>query len=110
MTSISNMKIGKKITLVLGGIILLLAGLSGLSLWGTHANEALAVTLVQRLTKARLAGAVEGDTSAITMNLARMILSGKRDSETVQHIARASQDTQRGVGTIQDAGGHPDQH
>jgi methyl-accepting chemotaxis protein len=87
MTSISNMKIGKKITLVLGVVMLLLAGLSGLSLWGTHANETLAVTLVQRLTKARLAGTVEGDTSAITMNLAKMILSGKRDKETVQHIA-----------------------
>jgi methyl-accepting chemotaxis protein len=81
------MKIGKKITLVLGGIILLLAGLSGLSLWGTHTNEALAVTLVQRLTKARLAGTVEGDTSAITMNLAKMILSGKRDNATVEHVA-----------------------
>ena len=87
MTTISNMKIGKKITLVLGGIVLLLAGLSGLSLWGTRANEALGVTLSQRLTKARLAGTVEGDTSAITMNLARMILSGKRDGGTVQHIA-----------------------
>ena len=34
MTSISNMKIGKKITLVLGVVMLLLAGLSRLSLWG----------------------------------------------------------------------------
>ena len=86
MTSISNMKIGKKITLVLGAIVVLLAGLSGLSLWGTHTNEELAVKLIQRLTKARLARAVEGDTSAITMNLAKMILSGKKDSETSQHI------------------------
>ena len=30
MTSISNMKIGKKIALVLGGIVLVLAGLSTL--------------------------------------------------------------------------------
>ena len=60
MTSISNMKIGKKITLVLGAIVLLLAGLSGLSLWGIRTNEKLAVTLVQRLTKARLAEQVSG--------------------------------------------------
>ena len=39
MTSISNMKIGKKIALVLGAIVLILAGLSGLSLWGISANQ-----------------------------------------------------------------------
>ena len=82
MTSISNMKIGKKIALVLGGVVLLLAGLSALSLWGIRTNEQAAMTLAQRLTKARLAGSIQGDTSAITMNLARMVLSGKRSSET----------------------------
>ena len=44
------------------------------------------MTLVQRLTKARLAGSVQGDTSAITMNLAKMVLSGKRSSETAERI------------------------
>jgi methyl-accepting chemotaxis protein len=39
MTSISNMKIGKKSALVLGGSSLLLAGLSALSLWGINTNE-----------------------------------------------------------------------
>ena len=86
MTSISNMKIGKKITLVLGVVMLLLAGLSAVSLWGIRTNEKAAITLAQRLTKARLAGSVQGDTSAITMNLARMVLSGKRSSENTDRI------------------------
>ncbi len=83
---ISNMKIGKKITLVLGVVMLLLAGLSAVSLWGIRTNEKAAITLAQRLTKARLAGSVQGDTSAITMNLAKMVLSGKRSSETAERI------------------------
>src|SRR5579863_2564554 len=86
MTSIANMKIGKKITVVLGGVILLLVGLSGLSLWGIRTNEKLAVTLVQRLTKARLARAVQAGTSAITMNMAKMVLAGKKSGEIVDHI------------------------
>ena len=86
MASISNIKIGKKITLVLGGITLMLAGLSALSLWGIRSNEKASLTLTQRLTKARLAGSVQGDTSAITMNLAKMVLSGKQDSETAARI------------------------
>ncbi len=60
MTSITNMKIGRKIGLVLGGVSILLAGLSALSLWGIHTNGQLAATLVQRLTKARLAQTVGG--------------------------------------------------
>ena len=83
---ISNMKIGKKITLVLGVVMLLLAGLSAVSLWGIRTDEKAAITLAQRLTKARLAGSVQGDTSAITMNLAKMVLSGKRSSETADRI------------------------
>ena len=41
MTSISNMKIGRKIALVLGGIVFILPACPALSLWGTHTNEQL---------------------------------------------------------------------
>jgi len=86
MTSISNMKIGKKISLVLGAIVLLLAGLSALSLWGTESSERLAMLVVDRLTQARLAGVVQGDTSAITMDMAKMMLAGKQSSEMTDSI------------------------
>ena len=53
MNKFANMKIGKKITYILGGIIFLLVGMSTLSLWGVYSNEKLGLTVVQRLTKAR---------------------------------------------------------
>jgi methyl-accepting chemotaxis protein len=80
------MQIGKKISLVLGGVVLLLAALAGLALWGTSTNEKLALTVAQRLTKARLAAAIQGDTSAITMNISKMMLAGKQSSEITDHI------------------------
>ncbi len=39
MKSITNIKIGTKIALVLGCTIVLLAGLSALSLWAIRSNE-----------------------------------------------------------------------
>ena len=80
------MKIGNKIGLVLGATVLLLTGLSALSLWGSRTNGRLAVTLTERLTKARLAESIRGDTSAITMNLAKMVLSGKKINENANRI------------------------
>ncbi len=83
----SNARIGKKIDLVLGGIILLLTGLSALSLWGNHANEKFAATLAQRLTKARLAERIAGDTAAVALNIGRMIIDKKDSGELMQRIA-----------------------
>ena len=92
MTSVTNMKIGKKIGLVLGGIVFLLAGLSALSLWGINTNEKLATTLVQRLTKARLAERVEADTSAVAMNLGRIIIEKKVTDDIANRIAERKKD------------------
>ena len=87
MTSISNMKIGRKLGLVLGGIVLILSGLSAISLWGTKTNEQLAVTLAQRLTKARLAKEVDGDTTAIAADRANMLLSKQTTEESTRQAA-----------------------
>ena len=86
MTSISNMKIGSKIALVLGGVVLVLTGLSALSLWGTSTNEKIAATLVQRLTKARLAERIGANTSAIALDLGRMIIDKKASEDLVNQI------------------------
>jgi methyl-accepting chemotaxis protein len=87
MTALSNMKIGNKIGLVLGGVVLLLAGLCTVALWGARANEQMTAILVQRLTKARLAEAVEGNTSAIAQQLGRMIVARKSNSDALSLIA-----------------------
>src|SRR5579863_7614082 len=87
MTSISNLKIGKKIAAVLGGIILVLAGLSALSIWGTSANEKQSVTLIQRLTKARLAERIESDSTAIALDIERMIVQKRAASDLMSDRA-----------------------
>jgi methyl-accepting chemotaxis protein len=87
MTSISNLKIGKKIALVLGGVVLLLAGLSTLSLWGTRTSEQMGVTMNQRLTKARLAERVDADTTAVAADVARMIIEKKTTGDLGNDVA-----------------------
>ena len=92
MISITNMRFGKKIGLVLGGIIFLLAGLSVLSLWGIQTNERLATTLVQRLTKARLAEKVDSDTLAVAMNLGRIVIDKKVTEDLANRISARKKD------------------
>jgi methyl-accepting chemotaxis protein len=87
MTSLSNMKIGKKIALVLGAIVLILASLSGLSLWGISANQKQATLMAQRITKARLAEKITGDTAAIAMNMSKMLLEKTSSQELLDKIS-----------------------
>jgi methyl-accepting chemotaxis protein len=89
MTSLSNIKIGRKIALVLGGIVLLLAGLSVLSLWGTSSNQKASTTVVQRLTKARLAESITGESAAIAQDIGTMVLSGKTTDDALTRVAEA---------------------
>jgi methyl-accepting chemotaxis protein len=86
MMSISNLKIGKKIAVVLGGTVFLLAGLSTLSLWGTNAIEKMEALLLQRATTARLAEQIESDTQGIALNLAKMIIDKKVNETFVDRI------------------------
>ena len=86
MTLLSNVKIGRKLTLVLGGTVLLLVVLSAISLWGTRTNQRLAANLIQRLTTARLAARIDGDTSAIAQNIAKMILRKSLSNDIVNRV------------------------
>ncbi len=54
MKRFADIEIGKKLGLVLGGGLFLLAGLSGLSLWGFHANGKLEDDSLDRMTKCLL--------------------------------------------------------
>ena len=90
MTSISNMKIGRKISVVLGGILLIVAGLSGLSMWALQSNQTLARLVFERLTKAELAAAVAGNTSEISRNIANMLIEKKSSPDVVSRIAELS--------------------
>jgi len=75
LTSISNMKLGRKIGAVLGGTIVLLIALSMLSMWAIATDQKMAETIVKSLTQAQLAATIAGDTSAIAQNMGKMILA-----------------------------------
>ncbi|MGA2597658.1 MAG: HAMP domain-containing protein, partial [Bryobacteraceae bacterium] len=105
MASISNVKIGKKIGVVLGGTVLILSGLSALSLWGIRTNERLAAGGADLLTEARLAEAIAGADANVNSIagkmvydkkvgedlLSQMLVMGKRRGEAVEEFkARAN--------------------
>jgi len=92
MKNFTNLKIGKKLGFTLGGIIFLLVSLSTLSLWAIHTNEKLGAAMVQRLTKARLSEKVEGDTSAIAMDLERAIINKKVTDDLANDVAERKKD------------------
>ena len=84
------MKIGRKIALVLGGITLVLIGLSALSLWGLGTSERLAADSIDRLTKSRIAETIAGDSAAIGQtvgtDVGNMILGEKISEESAKKI------------------------
>src|ERR1035438_4763357 len=65
MTSLSNVRIGIRIGLVLGGIALVLAGLSALSLWGVRTIGRLADDSTDRLRKVELTEVIAGSESSL---------------------------------------------
>jgi hypothetical protein len=82
----ANIKLGKKIAVVLGGLILLLLGVSGTSMWAIRTDQKLAETVVKRMTKARLAATLAGDTSAIAQNMGKMIMAKGTADQAVSNI------------------------
>jgi len=86
VTSISNMRIGQKITLVFGGTVLLLAGLSTLSLWGIRTTERLAEDSLDRLISSRLVETIAGESSAIAQDIGKMIMAKATSADVVNQI------------------------
>jgi methyl-accepting chemotaxis protein len=80
------LKIGKKIAAVLGGIVLVLVGLSALSLWGMRTNQQRALEMFKSLTEARLSTSVEADVSTVVQKVQKMVLEKKTDSATLSQI------------------------
>jgi methyl-accepting chemotaxis protein len=84
---LSNLNFARKISVVLGATILLLAGLCGLSLWTLRATERLAADSADQLTKARLAETIAGETAAIGQNKLKMMDAKKASPEILAPIA-----------------------
>jgi methyl-accepting chemotaxis protein len=83
MTSISNLKIGRKIAIVLGAIVLVLVTLSAVALWGIRAGEHMSLVMNQRLTKARLAERIDGESAAMALAVAQMIMDKKASPDLI---------------------------
>jgi len=88
MTSISNIKIGRKISLVLGGVVFLLLGLSTLSFWGIQTSQRLADATLDRSVKTRLATIVDKENTAIGRIVAQMVIAKKPTEEATSALAK----------------------
>ena len=77
MKKFANLKIGKKLAIVLGGCILLLVSLSSLALWGDKTMERCQADTRDRLTKSLLADQVTAGAAQATVIIGG-IVSEKR--------------------------------
>lgn len=82
MKSFLDIKIGKKITLVLGGIVLLLTSLATVSLWGIHTIEQLTQDSLGHLAMSQSAQKIAAEQANISIDFGKMVLA-KTASETL---------------------------
>jgi hypothetical protein len=83
---LTNLKIGRKILCVLGGTVLLLAGLCALALWGIHTSERLAKDSIDRLKNSQLMEKIAGQSSAIAQDIGTMIMTKETSPEVVNRV------------------------
>lgn len=86
MHFLSNLKIGKKIALVLGINVSLMAALSVLSLWGLRTGERLADYTQRRYQISAMVQAITAETSALGQNAGRLIIEKKATDEVVSRL------------------------
>jgi methyl-accepting chemotaxis protein len=86
MTVLSNIRIGRKISLVLGGIILLLVSLSALSLWGLGVDRRLTKDTIDRLEQAELAATIASEQGNISIAVGKMVLTNKASESLMQDL------------------------
>jgi methyl-accepting chemotaxis protein len=83
---LTNLKIGSKILCVLGGTVLLLAGLCAFALWGIHLSERVAKDSIDRLKNSQLMEKIAGQSSAIAQDMGAMIMTKETSPEVVNRI------------------------
>ena len=88
MKIFADLKIGKKLASVLGGCVLLLAGLSGLALWGFRNLQQYEETSNQRLTKGLLIERSGRYLTAASIQVRTMIGSKSISQESRDEMAR----------------------
>jgi methyl-accepting chemotaxis protein len=86
MTSVSNIRIGRKIGLVLAGIVVLLVGMSMLALWGQHSSQQLTEDTIERLSEAQLAGTIASEQANISIDMGKMVLAKNATNPLLNEI------------------------
>ena len=107
MNSISKLPIGKKIAAVLGGTVVLLLCLSALSLWALRSNEKIEQASRDQLTSARLAQTISADNSAISQNMARMIMAKATIDAVVNEIVVLRKNRDEALARLRGGQGDP---
>ena len=86
MTSLSNIGIGKKIGLVLGGVVALLIGLSALAIWGQRSSQKLTEDTIDRLSQAQLAGTIASEQANVSIDMGKMVLAKKATEPLLKEL------------------------
>lgn len=83
-----RLNIASQITVVLGGITFLVAGLSVLSLWGLSTSESLSADSLECSARGRLVETIAGDTAAVAQNIGQMIMTKETNPDIVGEIVQ----------------------
>src|SRR6185437_5566067 len=85
MKTLADIKIGRKLTIVLGACVLLLASLSGLSMWNARTMNKSGEIARDRLTKALLADRVARGIGAASIRV-RSIASSSNSEQNKSEL------------------------
>lgn len=87
MKLISNLKISRKLGIVLGTIIFIMAAMAVLALWSNRAMDRLAADSVNRMTKGMLAQTVVSASAGVAQDVGQMVATKKVGDDVLAHIA-----------------------
>jgi len=87
MNGLANVKIGRKLGLLIGASILQVLCLTGVAWWGVHTLDTQALAAKQEARRTDLALQISSDANAVTVHVAGALLARKFDSATMEKIA-----------------------
>src|SRR2546428_538973 len=92
MNILANMKIGKKMALVLAGSVLQLSCMAGLALWGFYSINAAMSASAHEARMALLAERVSGDVVGVCLRIGNMVIARRASGADEARIAALRKD------------------
>jgi methyl-accepting chemotaxis protein len=86
MNGLANIKIGKKLGLLIGAGVLQVVCITGVAWWGLHTLDIQAVAARQEARRTTLALQISSDANAVTTHVAGALLARKLDSGGLEEI------------------------